>query len=178
MLRTAGTAGVEGGRDILGFRPGRDTAAVPLVTSPSYDEWAPVLSADGRWLAYESTETGQNEIFVRPFPDVDGGRWQVSTGGGIMPLWAHSGRELFYVDGEGNMVVAEIETEPRFRVGERRVLFSLPEGILVATTAGMHDITRDDQRFLMARFDLQDDVPTRTVVIQNWLTELEERAGR
>ena len=53
------------------------------------------VSPDGRWLAYESDESGQLEIYVRPFPDVDGGGlWQVSTGGGTQPLWVRSGREL------------------------------------------------------------------------------------
>ena len=54
------------------------------------------VSPDGRWLAYESDESGQLEVYVRPFPRFDAGRWQVSTGGGKQPVWAHNGRELFY----------------------------------------------------------------------------------
>lgn len=177
VLRTAGAAGVEGGRDILIFRPGQDSAAVPLLAA-EYDEWAPLVSQDGHWIAYQSTETGSNEIFVRPFPSVDDGKWQVSNGGGIMPLWAHSGRELFYVNGDGEIVSAEIQTEPRFRVGERKVLFKRPDGVITSGITGMWDITSDDQRFLMARPAGMTGAPPRMILVQNWLQELKERMGR
>ncbi len=81
-----------------------------------------------RWLAYTSTETGSTEVFVRPFPDVDSGRWQVSTAGGMMPEWAHSGRELFFVDGSRALVAAQVETDSGFQVGEKETLFTLPPG--------------------------------------------------
>ena len=77
-------------RDILGLRPGTDSSAIRLVVS-DFDENAPDLSPDGRWLAYTSDESGQEEVYVRPFPEVDSGRWLVSDGGAIAPRWAHSG---------------------------------------------------------------------------------------
>ena len=86
------------------------------------------LSDDSRLLAYTSTETGSTEVFVRPFPDVDSGRWQVSTAGGMMPEWAHSGRELFFVDGSRALVAAQVETDSGFQVGEKETLFTLPPG--------------------------------------------------
>src|SRR5258706_2718859 len=58
-------------------------------------EVSPVFSPDGRWLAYMSLESGGPEVYVRPFPG-PGGKWQVSTGGGVMPVWSRNGRELFY----------------------------------------------------------------------------------
>ena len=61
----------------------------------------PDVSPDGRWLAYESDESGVNEVYVRPFPNVNDGRWQVSTAGGVQPVWARNGGELFYLDGDG-----------------------------------------------------------------------------
>ena len=73
-----------GGADIFGVRLGRDTTPVPLVTGP-FAEASPALSPDGRWLAYVSNESGNLEVYVRPFPDVSRGRWQVSTGGGSAP---------------------------------------------------------------------------------------------
>ena len=100
VLRRSGGAGNETARDILAIRPGVDTEAVPLVATGAFWEQAPAISRDGRWLAYSSNETGRHEIFVRPFPDVDAGKWQVSTGGGIQPVWAHNGRELFFADPE------------------------------------------------------------------------------
>ena len=103
LSRTGGTTTVAGGRDVWGMRVGTDTVAQALVVT-DFDEKAIALSPDGRWLAYESDETGGNEIYVRPFPDTEAGKWTVSTTGGVMPRWAHSGRELFYVrrrDGSG-----------------------------------------------------------------------------
>ena len=68
----------------------------PLLDGPA-SEGSPTVSPDGRWLAYSSDESGIYEIYVRPFPDVDAGRWQVSTAGGIHPQWSPDGRELFYL---------------------------------------------------------------------------------
>jgi len=87
VLRTGGAA--SGRRDIVALQVGQDTVPRPLLTEP-YDEAAPALSPDGRWLAYESGETGRREIFVRPFPDVQTGKWQVSTSGGTSPVWVSS----------------------------------------------------------------------------------------
>ena len=75
---------------------GKDRQIEPLVQTPFFERNGEV-SPDGRWLAYESNESGQFEVFVRPFPDVNKGRWQVSTGGGTQPLWARNGQELFYL---------------------------------------------------------------------------------
>ena len=127
VLRTGGVGGVVGGRDILALRPTVDSIPLPLLAE-EYDEQQPALSPDGRWLAYTSTETGSTEVFVRPFPDVDSGRWQVSTAGGMMPEWAHSGRELFFVDGSRALVAAQVETDSGFQVGEKETLFTLPPG--------------------------------------------------
>jgi hypothetical protein len=80
-------------RDIVLWRSGATTL---LVASAEFEEIMPVLSPDGRWLAYVSNESGRNQVFVRPFPRVDDARWQVSRDGGKNPIWAHSGRELFF----------------------------------------------------------------------------------
>ena len=69
------------------------------------------ISPDGRWLAYESNESGQYQIYVRPFPRVESGRWQVSTAGGTRPLWARNGRELFYLEeGTGKLMAVPVQT--------------------------------------------------------------------
>jgi Tol biopolymer transport system component len=111
IVRVGGAA--EAQRDILGIRPGTDSVPVQLAAT-EFQETAPTLSPDGRWLAYASDETGQQEVYVRPFPETEGGKWQVSTDGGRSPLWAHSGRELFYLNGAGEMVAAQVVTEPSF----------------------------------------------------------------
>ncbi len=150
VLRTGGSAGVVGGRHILALRPGVDSVPLPLLTE-EYDEQAPALSPDGRWLAYVSTETGSPEVFVRPFPDVDSGKWQISTDGGVQPVWAHSGRELFYIDGSRALVATQVETASSFQVGAKETLFTLPPDYNSGAVSTLYDIAPDDQRFLMAR---------------------------
>ena len=90
--------------DILGFRPGIDTTPVPLVATAA-DEFEPAISGDGRWLAYVSNETGQREIYVRPFPNTDATRWQVSTTGGMEPRWGPQGRSLHFRSLDGQRIL-------------------------------------------------------------------------
>ena len=106
---------------LIVLRQGPDSATVPVAADSGFDENAPVLSPDGRWLAYVSDETGQDEVWVRPFPNVDAGRWQVSARGGTEPLWAHSGRELFYKS-QGSMKVVGVST-----------MFSSPSSFLTSS---------------------------------------------
>jgi serine/threonine-protein kinase len=69
------------------------------------------LSPDGQWLVYQSDESGRNQVWVRPFPNVDGGHWQISTSGGITPVWARNGKELFYLDSTNAVIsVPQFET--------------------------------------------------------------------
>ena len=75
-----------------------------------------------RWMAYASNESGKYEVYVRPFPEVNKGKWQVSTSGGNSPLWSPDGRELFYRSGDAVMAVP-VETEPTFKPGKPTVLF-------------------------------------------------------
>ena len=88
-------------RDIYAIRPGVDSVGFPVVASGKFDERAPTISPDGKWLAYQSDESGRDEIYIRAFPDSAAGRRQVSVAGGGEPLWAHSGRELFYRSTDG-----------------------------------------------------------------------------
>ncbi len=153
VLRTTTGAGNVFGRDILGMRPGVDTVPVPLMTE-EYDESWPALSPDGRWIAYQSNETGRYEVYVRPFPDVGSGRWQISTQGGTVPRWAHSGREIFFRDANANMVSAQVDgSETAFRVVGTDIMFAVPQGFdQRGQPEGMpFDVTSDDQRFVMAR---------------------------
>ena len=79
------------------------------------------ISPDGRWIAYASKESGQTEVYVRPFPDVEDGRWQISRDGGSEPVWALDGRELFFRGGNrSNMMVVAVDTESTFSPGNPR----------------------------------------------------------
>jgi serine/threonine protein kinase/Tol biopolymer transport system component len=79
------------GNEKSGWKPGEPR---PFLSTP-FTEGTPAFSPDGRWLAYRSDESGNNEVYVRPFPG-PGGKWQISTGGGLFPKWSHNGKELFY----------------------------------------------------------------------------------
>ncbi len=79
--------------------------AQPLVQTPFMERNADI-SPDGRWLAYQSNDSGQFEVYVRPFPNVNDNRWQVSTGGGTVPLWARNGREMFFMTLRGESLMA------------------------------------------------------------------------
>jgi serine/threonine-protein kinase len=118
--------GAAGAGDIVGVRTTGDTTKVSLVAS-EFTELHPAISPDGHWLAYTSNESGINEVFVRPFPGVNAGRWQVSTGGGEQPRWSPDGKELFYMNLDtGHFTAAGLRLSPRFEVVDRRVLFTAP----------------------------------------------------
>ena len=178
VYRRGGAVGEIGGRNIFGIRPGVDSAPVPLVAKPGVDESAAALSPDGKWLAYVSNETGRDEIYVRPFPATDTGKWQVSTNGGQAPLWAHSGRELFFVDGERNMVVAPVQGGASLQFGARRILFNLGDDLYLPNSEHYtpFDLTSDDQRFVMARVVRRGEAAERTfVLVENWFEELKAK---
>ena len=177
VLGATGSAGSSDRGDILAVHPGAaggaDSVARRLVAT-GYDERGASLSPDSRWLAYVSNEQGENEVFVRPFPDVNGGKWQVSSGGGGAPVWAHNGRELFYVGG-GNMNVVTVHPGPPFSAEPPRVLFAIPERVRRGSLErGTFAVTPDDQRFLMVRENSWEEMagaPT-VVVVENFFDEL------
>jgi serine/threonine-protein kinase len=153
-----------------------DARRTEMLLKGSYNEGNAEVSPDGRWLAYQSAESGRPEIYVRPFPNVDGGKWQVSMDGGTRPLWARSGRELFYfVNGRGVMGVP-IHAGPTFTAGAVQTVVS--GGDFITPNAGrQYDVSPDGQRFLLIK-EAQPSgegaaaPPLQLVVIQNWLAEL------
>ena len=182
VFRTMAVAPNEGSRDIVALRPGMDSTVTPLVATSEYPEHAPAVSPDGRWLAYSSNETGRDEVFVRPFPDVESGKEQVSTEGGMAPRWAHNGRELFYVNGSQDLVAVSIETDPGFRVLVQETLFTIPAGYFLTAGTNFYDVAPDDERFLMGRNPQGDGAgdggggPT-LILVRNFFEELKERVG-
>ncbi len=178
VLRTAGTQDIAGGRDIVGVDRSEGDRVVPLLNGP-YDEAAPALSPDGRWLAYTSTETGRYEVYVRPFPSVESGVWQITTDGGSAPVWGHGGRELFYVDAARRLVLVRFAVEPRFRVLGTQALFTIPPAVDLAQVSALYDVSPDDRRFLMVRaFGGARRSEPELVVVRNFFTELSRFSER
>ena len=126
----------------------------------------PALSPDGRWLAYASDESGQMQIYVRPFPrDESGAVWQVSTARAVEPLWAPSGRELYYKEA-GFLMAAETRGVPTFTIVARRRLFEINKYIGNPWHPS-YAVLPGDRGFLMVRAAGGDAPPQMTVVL-NW----------
>jgi Tol biopolymer transport system component len=166
----------DGNRDIYGVRPGRDTTPMPLLTGPFMEQGA-ALSPDGRWLAYTSNESGQDEIFVRPFPNTNAGRWQISTRGGSAAHWAHSGRELFFEGANGDFMVVPITPGATLSPGEPRRLFPLGGALFGSAIVPYYDLTPNDKRFVMVRLAAVNQAPGagQLVVVENWVEELRRK---
>jgi serine/threonine-protein kinase len=170
------TSSSDSGRgDIVAKRIG-DSTTIPLLATGT-DERHPTLSPDGRWLAYRSLESGAPEVYVRPFPNVADHKWQVSVNGGSDPHWAHSGKELFYIDAANHMVAVSVATQPTFAIRDQRVLFPVPPDVRLNATKQFYDVSSDDQRFLMIRSLTSSGRSGHTalVVVENWLEEVRAR---
>src|SRR6184192_881488 len=155
-----------GSGDILGIRPGIDTAPVPVVAT-KFSEMSAAFSPNGRWLAYSSNETGADEIYVVPFPNTGAGKWAISAGGGTEPLWSHRGNELFYRAGSGDLVAVEIHTQPRFSLGRSAALFPAA-GFTSSRFGPQYAVAPNDRRFLMIRAG----TPDKLIIVENWFEEL------
>jgi Tol biopolymer transport system component len=159
------------GRDIwmLNLKEGRKPQ--PFLQTP-FSETSPAFSTDGRWIAYDSDESGRLEIYVRPFPG-PGSTTQVSTDGGSTPVWSADGHELFYRDGDKMMAVS-ITLQPTFHPSQPQVLFERPYST-PSFYPRNYDVTPDGRRFLMIKENEQVSAATVINVVTNWLEELKQR---
>ena len=153
----------------------RPSEATPLVSSLAA-EYAANISPDGRYFAYQSAEYGGRfAIYVRPYPDANSRRWQISTGGGFAPVWARSGRELFYLDDTLTLMAVPVETSGA------QFTFGRPAKVFDTKYSGnfySYDVTSDG-RFLMMKDSLADDrsQPRGLVVVLNWFEEVKRRVA-
>jgi serine/threonine-protein kinase len=165
VVRLGATADNPGARDILFASRG----SIPRVLSANaaYAEERPTLSPDGRWIAYTSDESGRREVYVRPFPDVQAGKVQVSRNGGGAPVWSRTGEELYYVEpGPPTLMSTQLDPANGMRVDGAERLFAFPANHF----ADRYDVAPDG-RFLVGRA-----VPReREIVITvNFMSELEQ----
>jgi eukaryotic-like serine/threonine-protein kinase len=152
----------------------RPSEAATLVATP-FAEYAANISPDGRYFAYQSAEFGGRfAIYVRPYPDAGSGRWQISTEGGMAPVWAPTGRELFYLDESNTLMAVPVQTSgPQFTFGR-------PAKVFDTTYAGSfysYDVTPDGRRFLMMKESpAGGQTQSRSIVlVLNWFEEVKRR---
>jgi eukaryotic-like serine/threonine-protein kinase len=135
------------------------------------------ISPDGRYLAYQSDESGQVQVYVRAFPDVRSGPWQISTAGGTRPAWGRNGRELFFLDGSGALTAVPVQTSgPTFIGGTPAKLFDTK--YLEPNPARHYDVAPDSRRFLMIKDDVNSSANATApsmVVVLNYFEELKRK---
>jgi serine/threonine-protein kinase len=150
-----------------------DILALPLGESPrplivtDSNENSAKLSPDGRWLAYNSDESGRQEIYVRPFPNVNEGKWTISTGGGRYPVWAPDGRALYYELGSSIVGVSIDARGKSLAPGTPETLFSGPFDLRTTEFA----VAPDGAHFIMVESD-PNARPTQIQAVLNWTEEL------
>jgi serine/threonine protein kinase len=161
-----GTLSMEGGH-----------ASKPLLQE-KYEESNARISPDGKWIAYQSNESGRFEIYVRPFPDVNQHKWPVSTSGGDTPLWSPDGRELFYRNDDATIAVP-VEIQPTFKPGKPTLLFRGEYQANRSQTFALTywDISPDGKRFLMLKENMSDirAAAHKITVVVNGLEELKQK---
>jgi len=162
-----------GNGDIVGVSTSGDTTPVRLVASP-FTELHPAVSPDGRWLAYSSNEAGTYEVYVRPFPKTETGRWQVSTAGGTQPVWSRDGRELFFLDGAPRLIAARLGPGPGFSVVDLKPLFSTAKFINTQFHQS-YDAQRDGRLLFSGTLGSDQAGDTRLVQVDGWLKDLATR---
>ncbi len=150
-------------------------SARPLIRT-MFNEGNAELSPDGRWVAYQSNESGANEIYVRPFPNADAGRWQISNGGGTRPVWARNGRELFFYSNTALMTVATSSSGTTFSAGHVTKLFdTAPYYFLNAGRT--YDVAADGRFLMIKTAQSPNSTASSFVVVEHWTEELKTRTA-
>ncbi len=168
LFRSFPPSGGAASEDVASLSLDGERRVESLLNGPATERNAEV-SPDGRWIAYQSNESGTFEVYVRPFPRVNDGRWQISTGGGLQPLWSPDGRELFYLAPQFLMSVP-VRGGATFTPGNPTRVIDVGQYSLVAAGRS-YDVSHDGRRFLMIR----DETPEGRAEIQiviNWFEEL------
>ena len=155
-------------RDDLWMVPVDGSAAPKTITSTPGNNLGQV-SPNGRYIAYQSGESGRNEILVTTFPE-PASRWQVSQSGGVEPRWSHDGKELFFFAPDNRLMAADVKTDAAsFEIGAIRPLFQSRR----MGESFRYDVSKDGQRFLV-NAGLREELSPITLVT-NWTEELEKR---
>ena len=148
-----------------------DRTPKPFVAGPS-NEAQGRFSPNGRWVAYASDESGQFEVYVRPFPAQTTQSTTISIGGGMQPEWRRDGKELFYISADGKLTAVPVVTDQAtFTAGTPRALFDVEVPEATAPFPTNYAVTADGQRFLVNTVVDQPTRPALTVIL-NWTAAL------
>jgi serine/threonine protein kinase len=159
-----------GARDALWILPlFGDGKPFPIVQT-SFDAFNAAVAPDGKWMAYQTNESGRHEIYITPFPG-GGAKWQVSSNGGVSPSWRRDSKELFFLDSTNHIVAVDMDTSGS------AVRLGVPHSLFLATDArrgsGPFDVTADGKKFLVNSGDVKESGEPMTLVL-NWTTELKK----
>ncbi|HEX9165951.1 MAG TPA: hypothetical protein VF862_08580, partial [Gemmatimonadales bacterium] len=158
--------------DVFAVETGAGHKVVPAVATPG-DEQTGAVSPDGKWIAYSTDEGGQRQVYLRPFLR-EGGRWLISTGPGMTPLWT-SNDEVVYIDPQARtLVAARLELGSTVRVTGREAVLAW-ESYRSNVSAPAYDASRDGQRFLVLRGTGGSQRGIEPVVVLNWFEEVKRR---
>ncbi|MBN2030840.1 protein kinase, partial [bacterium] len=150
----------------------RDSTAKSFLNTRN-NERVPAISPDGNWIAYTSDKTGQNEIYITPYPG-PGREDRVSTRGGEQAVWVPNGRELFYREGDKMMVVS-VETQTSLKLGVPELLFEKSYYGSYGVRTPQYDIHPDGNRFLMIKVEEPESLPNQINIVLNWFEILKEK---
>jgi Tol biopolymer transport system component len=152
-----------------------DRSATEFLATPAMEHMA-MFSPDGKWIAYASNESGQTEVYVRPYPKVEGRVSRVSHDGGTAPIWAPGGAALYYRNAKGMLMAAPVQLGPVATIGAGRALFLVSGKFRSSGNTAAYDITPDGKRFVMTTPpDITDRTPAQIHVVVNWQEELKQR---
>jgi eukaryotic-like serine/threonine-protein kinase len=143
---------------------------VPFLRTDFFEQLGQ-FSPDGRWIAYASNESGRWEVYVRSFPD-HGGKWPVSTNGGVQPKWRRDGKELFYMSADRKLMAVNVKANgTTFEADVPKALFDLRVLGGLPGPRNWYAVSKDGQRFLVST-NLEDATAQPTTVVLNWTAEL------
>lgn len=147
-----------------------------LLASNQFDQLFPIFSPDGKYLAYTSNESSRSEVYVIPFGQ-GRGKWQISTSGGTNPVWARSGKQLFYRENSGNIMGVDLTTQSVFNASTPRVI--VPSAVTAPLSNGVdnYDVSPDGRRFLVHQQNREAGQSLQINVILNWSEQLRRLAS-
>jgi predicted Ser/Thr protein kinase len=145
-----------------------------LLGDQPYSQLNGEISPDGKLIAYDSSESTRNEVYVRPFPDVDAARWQVSTAGGQRPAWSRNGDELYFESG-GRLMSVSVRRDPTPTFGQLQLVLDVTPYSLVGGPGRRYDVAPDGRFLFPKPIRTGDPMAQTIIVVSHWFDDLKAR---